>query len=587
MAIPELSFYLCFCSQLSLSLQFKINDMHRSIYWLCLFLFSGLRFFDATGQELPNPFQHPILLSGSFGELRSNHFHSGIDFKTQGVEGKPIHAVKEGYVSRISVSPGGYGNALYLDHPDGTTTVYGHLLSYSAPIAAYIKEQQYLNESFIVNLYPEPDLFPVKKGEVIALSGNTGSSGGPHLHFEVRDTKSGDVLDPLLYYMDQIKDATPPRIQGIMLYPVEGEGVVNGKGRKQEFKQLTGKGNRYNMNGNLSAWGMVGVGIKAYDYMDNTHNIYGVKEIVLKVDGETVYRSNINRFPISDTRYLNSFVDYADWMDNRSFYMKSFVEPGNKLPFIESKARGYITIDEERDYRFEYILTDAFGNSAYLDFVIQGKEQPITTPDTEGREPFSWRSDNKFGKKGIRLTIPKGNLYDSFYFKYNVKEDSLALAGLHTLHNEPIPLHRNAELSLRLINDPLKDKTKYGIVRINKGRRSWVGGVYRNGWIDATIRDLGQYSLAMDTIAPAILPVEQATWKSKQQFAFRLTDNLSGVKSYRGEIDGEFALFERNNRSVITYHFDKDRLQRGEHTLRLIVEDACGNEAVYTHSFVW
>jgi len=554
----------------------------RSLY-IVLFIWVSPIFL--TGQELLNPFEHSILLSGSFGELRSNHFHAGIDFKTQGVEGKPIRAVQDGYVSRVSVSPGGYGNALYLTHPDGTTTVYGHLLRFSAPVAAYIKEQQYIQESFIVNLYPEVNLFPVKKGEVVALSGNTGGSAGPHLHFEVRDTKSEELLDPIPFYKNQIRDNRPPRIQGIMVYPVEGEGIVNGKKAKQEFKQLVSKEGKQTLSGQISAWGRIGVGIKAYDYMDDTHHIYGVKEIVLKVDGDTVYRSYIDRYALNESRYLNSFVDYADWIDNRSFYMKSFIEPGNKLRFIKGKDRGYITVNEERSYLLEYILTDAFGNSAYLDIRIEGKEQPITAPETEGRDLFSWRSENKFGAKGIRLTIPKGNLYDSFYFKYNVKKSDNGLGDIHILHNTPIALHQNARLSLRLLNEPLENKNQYGIVRINNGRRSWIGGTYRNGWIDATIRDLGQYSLAQDTIPPTITPIDPGTWKSKRRFVFRITDNLSGVKTYRGEIDGEYVLFERDNRSVITYHFDKERLQPGEHTLRLIVEDACGNETVYTHSF--
>ncbi len=538
-------------------------------------------------QELPNPFNFPILLSGSFGELRSNHFHSGIDFKTQGAEGKPIHAVKEGYVSRISVSPGGYGNALYLNHPDGTTTVYGHLLRFSSKIAQYIKEQQYTQEKFAVNLYPDSTLFPIEKGEVIALSGNTGSSGGPHLHFEVRDTESEEVLDPIIYFKNQITDKRPPRIQGIMIYPVGGEGMVNGSNNKQEFKQISEQGGKQAITGRMEAWGKIGIGVKAYDYMDNTHNIYGVKEIALKVDDKVIYHSNIERFAFDETRYLNSFTDYADWIDNRSFYMKSFIEPGNRLRFIESVNRGYINIDEERTYTLSYTLTDAFGNNAELSIRIEGKEQIIPAPDTMNSELFFWNAENKFGAKGIHLTIPRGNLYDTFYFKYNVKNSNNGLADIHILHDTPLAFHQNARLSLRLQQDSIENKQQYGIVRINKGRRLWIGGTYRNGWIDGTIRELGQYTLAHDSIPPTIIPVDQNTWKSKQQFVFRLTDNLSGVKTYKGEIDGEYVLFEMNNRSVITYHFDKERLTRGSHTLRLVVTDACGNEAEYIHPFSW
>lgn len=516
-----------------------------------------------SGQELLNPFEHPALLSGNFGELRSNHFHAGLDFKTQGTEGKPVRAVNDGYVSRLSVSPSGYGNALYLTHPDGTITVYGHLLRFADSLAAYVKEQQYAEESFSVDLRPEAGRFPVKKGEVVALSGNTGSSGGPHLHFEVRDAGSGELLDPVVYYRRQLRDTRPPRIQSVMIYPVEGEGAVNGKSVRQEYRQK------------LSAWGKIGIGVKAYDYMDGTHNIYGVKEIVLKTDGDTVFHSRIDRYALDESRYLNSFIDYADWIDNRSFYMKSFIEPGNRLRFLEAKDRGYITIDEERDYLLEYVLTDAFGNAARLEFRIEGKEQPVTAPETEGRELFAWRSENRFGAKGIRLTIPKGNLYDSFYFKYYARKNDRDSGDIHVLHNTPVPLHRNAFLSLRLPDDSPENREQYGIVRINKaGRRTWIGGVYRRGWIDATIRELGQYALACDTVPPTITPVAP--------FVFRLSDNLSGISTWRGEIDGKYVLFESDNRSVITYRPDKECMQPGApHTLRLTVRDACGNETVY------
>lgn len=556
---------------------------------ICLFSLSLLFSVSPSflrAQEWRNPFDYPILLSGNFGELRTNHFHAGIDFKTQGIVGKPIHAVADGYISRVSVSPGGYGNGLYLVHPDGTTTVYGHLLRFTDPVAASVKEKQYAQEKFSVDLSFASHQFPVKRGEVIAWSGNTGSSGGPHLHFEVRDAESGELLDPLLYYKHQIRDTRPPRIQGIMFYPVEGEGMVNEKNTKQEFKQLVSKDGVLTPAGKIAAWGKIGLGVKAYDYMDNTHHVYGVKEIVLKLDGDTIYHAAIDRYALGESRYLNSFVDYADWIDNRSFYMKSFVEPANKLRFIQSKNRGYIVLDEERTYRLEYILTDAFGNAASLFIPIEGKEQEIAAPRTQGRELFSWRSENKFGAKGIRLTLPKGNLYDSFYFNYKVKKGNTALSDIHILHDSPIALHQQGFLSLRLSTDTLTEKEKYGIVRHNKnGRRAWIGGRYRNGWIDATIRELGSYSLAQDTVPPTIHPVDPGSWKTKQRFVFRLSDNLSGIQSYRGEIDGAYVLFERDNRSVITYHFDRERLLPGEHTLRLTVQDSCGNKTSYTHSF--
>lgn len=552
-----------------------------------IFLFAGITNNTAEAQQLRKPMDIPVLLSGNFGELRSNHFHSGIDFKTQGVEGKPIHSVQDGYVSRISVSPWGYGNGLYITHPDGTTTVYGHLQKFSQKITAYLKEKQYEQESFNVNLSLTPDELPVKEGELVALSGNTGSSGGPHLHFEVRDTETEEPMDPIEYYKDLIKDTQAPKIQGIMVYSMPGKGVVNGSRRKLELKPVTAKNGKQTLTGKIEAWGEIGLAVKGYDYMDNTSNIYGIKDITLTADSQVIFHSNLDRFAFDESRYLNSFTDFEEWKEHRSFYIKSFVDPGNRLRFIESLNRGILTIDEPRTYHLTYQLADAFGNTTRLSIQIEGKEQPIPEIDTENTELFHWWSDNRFGAKGIRLTIPKGNLYDDLYFRYSVKEDSTALGATHILHNKPVAFHKSAKLSLRLQTDTLENKQQYGIVRLQNGRRSWTGGVYRNGWVDADIKETGSYTLGQDLVPPTITPLNPATWVSKQAIALRLSDNLSGVQTYRGEIDGQYVLFEMNSKSVITYHFDKERLARGKHTLKLVVTDACGNQSTYTYPFTW
>ena len=552
-----------------------------------IFLFAGITNNTAEAQQLRKPMDIPVLLSGNFGELRSNHFHSGIDFKTQGVGGKPIHSVQDGYVSRISVSPWGYGNGLYITHPDGTTTVYGHLQKFSQKITAYLKEKQYEQESFNVNLSLTPDELPVKEGELVALSGNTGSSGGPHLHFEVRDTETEEPMDPIEYYKDLIKDTQAPKIQGIMVYSMPGKGVVNGSRRKLELKPVTAKNGKQTLTGKIEAWGEIGLAVKGYDYMDNTSNIYGIKDITLTADSQVIFHSNLDRFAFDESRYLNSFTDFEEWKEHRSFYIKSFVDPGNRLRFIESLNRGILTIDEPRTYHLTYQLADAFGNTTQLSIQIEGKEQPIPEVDTENTELFHWWSDNRFGAKGIRLTIPKGNLYDDLYFHYSVKEDSAALGATHILHNKPVAFHKSAKLSLRLQTDTLENKQQYGIVRLQNGRRSWTGGVYRNGWVDADIKEMGSYTLGQDLVPPTITPLNPATWVSKQAIALRLSDNLSGVQTYRGEIDGQYVLFEMNSKSVITYHFDKERLARGKHTLKLVVTDACGNQSTYTYPFTW
>ena len=560
--------------------------LYSSTFIYILSLLYPLNVFSQE-KTLLNPFDFPILLSGSFGELRANHFHSGIDFKTQGVEGKPVRAVQDGYISRIGVSPWGYGNVLYMNHPDGTTTVYAHLQKFIKPMAQYVKEQQYMRESYTVNLEPDSLLFSFKQGEIIGYGGNSGSSGGPHLHFEVRDTQTEEVIDPLMYYKDKIKDTRPPKITGLKVYPVEGRGVVNGSSIPKSLKLKTPKNsNQPVVSDKIEAWGEIIFGIRAYDYMDGTSNIYGVKEVTLMVDSVVAFRSHIDQYSFDETRYLNSYTDYAEWRKSGSFYMKSFIEPGNKLRFIEGKNRGIITIDEERTYLLSYLLSDIYGNTTMLAFKVEGKKQEM--PEVISSAEFNWTGDNRFGAKGMRLTIPRGNLYSDLKLCYSYKEDSTALAGIHTLHEEAVPLHKQANLSIRIQNDTLANKQQYGIVRIHKGRTYWIGGAYKDGWMQADIRELATYSIDADTVPPVITPIDPDKWVQKKCITLRISDRFSGIDTYRGEIDGAYALFEFDGKKgLVTYKFDAERLTKGAHELTFTVTDACGNKNVYTRNFVW
>lgn len=538
-------------------------------------------------KNLRNPLDFPLFLAGNCGELRPNHFHGGIDMKTQGVTGKAVHAVQSGYVSRISVSPWGYGNALYLTHPDGTTTVYGHLERFAPKIADYLWEEQHRQEQFSVNLFLTPEQIPVEEDEIVAYSGNTGSSGGPHVHFEIRDTQTEELIDPLPYYKHLIEDTQAPKIRGLLVCPQEGKGIVNGKTGKQEFKIVSDAKGKPTLQAQIEAWGEIGLAIRANDYMNGTSNIYGVKETILMEGDEQLFRAYIDRFGFDENRYVNSLTDYAIWSKQRIFYLKCFTDPGNRLRFIESKNRGIIHINEERTYRFTFILRDVYGNETRMNLSIIGKKQEIPAIHTEGTELFRWHSTNLFGAKGIRLKIPRGNLYADLYFKYQVREETDRLSAVHILHNEPVALHENADLSIRILQDTIENKTQYGIVQWKGSKRSWIGGTYRQGWMDAKIRELGTYTIAADTVAPKITPVNSSTWLNKKTFTFQLTDNLSGVTTFRGTIDGKFVLFRMDNRSVISCHFDQEELQHGKHVLHVEATDACGNRTEYRYNFTW
>ncbi|MDR1335597.1 MAG: M23 family peptidase, partial [Tannerella sp.] len=398
-----------------------------------------------------------------------------------------------------------------------------------------------------------------------------------------------EPLDPLPFYKKQIRDSRPPGVRAVMAHPVEGRGAVNRSARKQQWTPVVRRDGTAGLSERIEAWGEIGFSIQANDYMDGTTNIYGVKELSLFIDGEEVFHSAVDRFSFDETRYLNAWVDYETWRERRAFFMKTFVEPGNRLRFITAGNRGILTVDEPRVYHLVFLLTDAFGNSATLAVDVVGKEQEIPLPDRQGTTPFFRQEDSRFGEKGIRLLIPEKSLYTHLDFRYSRREDTAYFSGIHRLHDRPVPLHRPARLSLFLLRDGPAETRSYGIVSLRSGQPSWIGGVYREGWLEADIRELGlDYTIAADTVAPKITPVNAAQWIRDKAIVFRLTDNLSGVESYRGTIDGHYVLFEMDGKkALIRYAFDPGRLSRGKHALSLTVRDACGNTARYEKTFTW
>lgn len=545
----------------------------------------------AYAQEYQSPLDIPILLSGNFGELRNNHFHSGIDLKTQAVINKPVHSIADGFVSRIAISPSGYGLAIYVDHPStGQTSVYAHINKFPANIEKYIQEEQYKQESFRVDLRPDKHKFPLKKGDLIAYSGNTGSSGGPHVHFEIRDTKSENVLDPLPYFKSRIKDDVAPDLRGVAVYPIAQKGSVNNSTNpfRRDLTKL--KNGSYAALPNIEAWGTIGLGVKGYDRMTGTTNIYGVKIVRLFVDGKQIFKSDVDAYSFSQTRMLNSFVDFADWRNRKSFFMKSFVEPGNKLPFYEAVNNGYLVIDKEKVYNIKYELEDLYGNVTNYSFSITGKKQAIE-PRQQCSLYMPWDEDNRFMRDDFSLVIAKGNLYDNLCFDLKQAAGANFASDIYKVNNTPVPLQNKATLRIRLTSDLLENKQQYGIVKLNNADKvsSWIGGTYLDGAVTAAINELGdQYAVFSDTTPPAITPIKKETWVSQKSINVRLTDNLSGVASFRGVIDGKFVLFTHDVKaSVYTYKFDS-RIESGKkHSFSFVATDGCGNQSEYTTEFTY
>ena len=540
-----------------------------------------------------SPVSFPLELSANFGELRPNHFHTGIDIKTQQAINKPVLSIEDGYVSRISISPSGYGLALYINHPTTEqTSVYGHLNKFTPELTKYIKNKQYEKETHKIEIYPEPNELPVKRGELVAYSGNSGSSGGPHIHFEIRDIKTEHALDPLPYYVKSIPDKKAPEIRGISIYPIAGKGVVNNNKKVYRQNISIQKDGKYSpLTNSITAWGTIGFGINAVDRMDNTHNTYGVKSVKLYCDEKLISSFNINEVNFEQSKIINSMTDFDFWYKNKKFYMKSFIEPGNILPIYDSTAtKGYLDINEAKTYKLRYELTDNNGNKTIYNFSITGKKQEIPVQDGCAMA-MVWNQNNHYITDDFSLIVPANRLYDDICFTLDKMKSSNYLSDIYRVNKQTyIPLYGTASLKIKLTKDSLENKKQYGIVSTDNKRTRWVGGEYNDGYVTTLIRELGaDYAISCDTKAPVITPVQPERWKQKNAITIKVTDNLSGVKSYKGTLNGEYVLFEHDVKSPNRiYKFDPERLVKGtKYKLEFTAEDACGNSSIYKYEFTY
>ena len=311
-------------------------------------------------------------LSGNFCELRGSHFHAGVDVKIGGVVGAPIHAAADGYVSRIKVSAGGYGNALYIQHPNGTTSVYAHLLEYNDEIATYVRQAQYAQKSFEIELFPGAGTLTVNQREVIGKAGNSGSSGGPHLHFEIRD-RNQFPLDPLKFGFSEVVDTTPPDVRKIALTTLHKDARVNGQFGRFEFDVVTQGGN-YVVHDPIEVYGQVGVEISAFDRADGVRNLNGVSATDMSVDARPYFHQEMNRFSFNESRNIFVHTNYEiKQKNNRTFY-KLYVDNGNTLDFYKTnETAGKVNITDTKGHELLINVYDSYGNKSTVNATLVGK----------------------------------------------------------------------------------------------------------------------------------------------------------------------------------------------------------------------
>lgn len=555
----------------------------------------GARIADAQPPRLKPvpPMDIPLLLSGNFMELRTGHFHSGLDMKTNGVEGVPVKAVKDGFVARVKLSPWGYGKAIYLQHADGTTTVYGHLSGFAPGIASAVLNMQYAAKDQSIDQAP-PSRIEVKQGETIAFSGNTGGSTAPHLHFEVRRTSDQHALDPEAHGID-LKDDIAPDILGVRFYALDsGSRVAPYPGKARGFAtRKNGTGYSLDPEAIVAAQGTIGLAVHTIDRYNGSENKCGVRHIELLVDSVPYFSVELDEIDFELTRYCDAHMDFEQYKDADLHYHRLYKLPNNPLAIYGKEAaagRIHLKPGDRRTVRIA--ITDANGNRSTIAFILHGAsaEQVNAWPaPVNDGILFKHDRENRFARDDLRLVIPPASLYDDLRFNYDRKKGSNGIrSALHRLHDPYTPMRLNAELSIRADSVPAALGLKALIVRYDgPGKLNAVGGSWSADWVTARVRAFGTYCIMVDTVAPKVTPIDlKGTMTGRKGFALRVADNLSGVDSWTATLDGEWILMEYDPKSkTLTHTFDTHSEGSGRRELKVVVNDERKNTTVFTYTF--
>jgi len=545
-----------------------------------------------------SPLGIPLYLSGTFGELRSNHFHSGIDIKTGGTEGKNVYAVADGYVSRIKVATGGYGKALYITHPNGFVSVYGHLQRFNDEIQKYVTDYQYRKERFTVDIYLNKNTLKVTKGEIIALSGNTGGSMGPHLHFEIRKEASQHPVNPLLFKSIKVKDFYKPKIQEIAIYPVDRQSLINGK-NDTVFYRIAGWGEQHYLRNkpDITISGRVSFGIRTYDQMNEIPNKNGVYTIKLTVDTLQVFGMEMEELSFATTRYINSLIDYGYYKKMKRRLVRTQVDTNNLLvTYRNVRSNGIVTFNDTLEHTVRYMVADVYGNTSQLQFKVRSVlpvdslVPALVQPDPEGVW-FDFSRPNHVSEKNISLSFPANAFYRSFNFRLSVDTTTMDYAPVFHVHNPFVPVQKAFTINIRPDTVPAELRNKMYIAYDNGNAvPAFIGSKWDGGYLTAKSRLLGDYLVTVDTVAPVITPVNIADGKDisgQKNIRIKIKDGKTGIRSYRGTLNDRWILMEYDpKKQLLTYTFDS-RLNKGTSHFELVVKDLLGNEAVYEADLVY
>jgi hypothetical protein len=555
-----------------------------------LFFFFLLITSSVFGQQYSAPLDIKMLLSGTFGELRGNHFHSGIDIKTDGIEGQKVYAIAEGYVSRIKVSAWGYGKALYINHPDGRTSVYAHLQKFNGRIDSIVKVEHYKKEKFELNFYPNKNAIKIRKGEVIALSGNSGSSAGAHLHFEIRNTKTEHPINPLSFGFD-IADNIAPTLKKVKIYTFENSSIDGSA--KNKIYNLKKNNNTYQLDKTPTIFGDFALGIYTYDKLNGTHNKNGVYSIKLTIDSTLIYAFKVDKLNFSTSRYINAHIDFTEKKESKNKYHRCYKLPHNKLSnYTTLIGDGIISFDDNDLHLIKLEVADIFGNISNLTFKVQATktatEKTVIKTVAAGKE-FSFFKPNIFKAPNFELHMEANSLYEPLNFMYNTEDSVESIFGVvHQVHTDKIPVHKKYVLSIKA-SIPSRIDDKVYIAKKDKNNNFWyMGGSWRNGFLRTKVREFGDFCIVADTIQPEIKGVNiypGKTFNTQTTIKCTINDKQSGIKSYRAELDGKWILMDYDYKRKLLRFDIENTITKGEHAFTLEVVDNMGNSTNYKATF--
>lgn len=552
--------------------------------------------------DFRSPVDTTLGLAGNFGEIRPNHFHAGFDIRTNNREGMPIYAVADGYVSRIKISAYGYGKGLYITHPNGYTSVYGHLKSFESNIQTFSTKVQYSKESYEIDTLLSQELLPIKKGQLIGLSGNTGGSQGPHLHFEIRDTKTEMPINPYFFgYI--IPDTVKPRITQIAIYPMNDGSYVLGKGMgsPKKIAPVYKKGKyTYLKQDTVTVNGQIGFGIECYDTETKSTNKNGVFSIELQSGGKRIYYHELETFTFENSRYVNAHIDYESKQKHGTKIQRCFVTTNNKSGIYKDVINnGIINFTDDSMHWIKFIVKDFVGNTTELMLKVKSTSNKHSGEFVSRinffncLEEITFDNEYKNHPMGLKVKVPAGALYENSYFNCTqIGSAPLTFSPLYQVMDENIPLQKAITLSIKPVRLPDSLQSKACIVSVNKkGGKSYEGGDFADGWVTTQTKEFGNYAVGIDTIAPKLKPAfktvkEQITDLSKaKKIGVIASDNLSGIRKYRATIDGKWVLVEYEfKQNLLFYTFD-DKISKGTHEFKIEVTDDKENKSILTFIF--